>query len=142
MTLSIPYPELSRFLWKQIGKEFTMSYKSDNRITVTYTITADIPIVHIPVQKKVSFDLEIAGLTGTNLTFAIDAGTLANFTLKHLADNILSFLPIKVSTCEFERIYTIDLQDIPQLEPILNKITIESISAYRDSITILATLNI
>ena len=136
MTLCITYPELSEFLCRQTGKELSIAYKSENRVTATYNMRVTVPLLHIPVQKSFSADLQILEFTGSKLIVGIDAGNLANTALNYFSGTLLSILPVKVNTGESERTFISDFQDIEQIRPVLEKMTIDSISAQPDSIVI------
>jgi len=134
MKLSITYPELSKLVLDKTGQQISFSYAGHNTLSVGFEYV--LPIVN--EVTKPSIDVMYSKVESNHLYFSLapvlmTISKITNYVLPQLLKK-LPFVTLH------DNLFDIDLASIPQLNPILETLTLSDIAIQSDGIDLILAL--
>ena len=136
MVLNVHVNEAVEMIKAKVNKPISLRIVNPKTINVGYEVSVKLPLIGNK-SKNITIDFIIDKVVDTDIYFHYSAGIIGGDSVINV---LMSFLPV-VSESKFvdrheDGLITFHLREVKQLEDILEKVKINSISFEQDSILI------
>ena len=140
MILSVSYDEISRLVREKSGQSIGIRNKDIDTLTLSYEATIPLPIINRPITHTVSADVRIEELAPPRVVLQLDAGKAGNMALDMASQRLLARLPAGLVTSFSGGRAVLDLSAVPKLAKLLDRLEINNLSFYSNSLGLDAVL--
>ena len=136
MILSVAYDEIVSMVREKSGRTIGISGKDADTVTLSYEAEIPIPIINRPLTKTVSVDLHVEEFAPPRAIISLDAGVAGNMALDMASKKILERLPAGLVESLSGGRAVLNLDSVPQLQALFQRIKVNDLSFYGSSLAI------
>ena len=140
MILSLSYDEICHLVREKSGQMIGMQYKDVDTLTLTYEASISLPVINRPITHTVAADVRLVELDLPRVVLQLDAGRMGNMALDMASKKLLEKLPAGLVEEFADGRAMLNLAAVPQLQKVLERLTVNSFSFYSTSLNLDVTL--
>ena len=136
MLLQVSYDEISNIISKKLGYDVLIAYKDKNKVTVSITMPATIPLIG---NMNFSADVELLSVRNSSIVVDIDTGVKA-FILNMIKSFLLSKMPTGlVESFDGQRLH-LNLSALPQSKAFCENFDLNNVRFEREALFLDASM--
>lgn len=136
MILSLTYDEIVRTVKEKSGRQIGIRRKDADTLTLSVEAAIPMPLIHKPLTRTVSADVQVVELDLPRAVLRIDAGAAGNLALDMASQQLLSRLPVGLVESFSGGTAVLHLDAVPRLRTLFERIRVDRLAFYESSLSV------